>query len=102
MQPVVKHADDVYTEAGAEVAGSLEECVKGADIVLTVSPLSDEQIAALPEAAVVLGMLDPANIEPKLPAYEAKSPRVFFKHRVSTARRVWMCSLPSNPLATAR
>lgn len=50
--------DKAYTEAGAKI-GTIE----GADILLTVGPLGESQIAMLKKGAVVAGMLQPFSVD---------------------------------------
>ncbi|MBT8405219.1 MAG: Re/Si-specific NAD(P)(+) transhydrogenase subunit alpha [Gemmatimonadetes bacterium] len=52
------HADDEYREAGATVA-DFSSVVAGADAVLRVAPPSPDEVAELPEGAVLLGFLSP-------------------------------------------
>jgi len=51
------HHDDSYEEAGCHVGGRDE--VFGADVVTKVAPPSDEEIEALSEGQVLIGLLDP-------------------------------------------
>ena len=90
---------DALKEAGAKVTTSLDVCTKGADIILTVSPLTDEQIAAIPKGKVVVGMLDPNHIGPQLEAYNSKEVAAFSLEllpRISRAQSMDVLSSQSN------
>jgi NAD(P) transhydrogenase subunit alpha len=54
-------ADDAYAEAGATVAGGLGPALGEADVVVSVNPLSVDQAAEVPEGAMVLSFLQPAE-----------------------------------------
>lgn len=54
-------SDAQLTDAGATIVNSAAEAYAGADIALTVEMPSSENIAALPEGSVLVGMLDPLN-----------------------------------------
>lgn len=93
------YSPEELTQAGAVVVDSLAACAEKADIILTVSPLSDEQIAAVPEEAMVLGMLDPNHIEPQLAAYQSKKIAAFALERlprISRAQSMDVLSSQSN------
>lgn len=90
---------DALKEAGAKVTTSQDVCLKGADIVLTVSPLSDEQIAAIPKGKVVVGLLDPSHIKPHISAYNDKNLAAFSLEllpRISRAQSMDVLSSQSN------
>src|SRR5690606_518778 len=53
------HADAAYEAAGATIERDRGALLKGADLVLSVKPLADGDVAALPSGAVLLGMLRP-------------------------------------------
>jgi len=53
------HRDVEYTEAGAELAGSAPETLRGAAVVARVSPPSDAEVTALPEGCALIGFLNP-------------------------------------------
>jgi NAD(P) transhydrogenase subunit alpha len=52
-------SDDEYSAAGAKIAKSDEEAVRGADIVLTVRRPALDLAKAMKKGAAVIGMLDP-------------------------------------------
>ena len=101
---VQQESDGAFTsealkDAGAEVTASEGDCLKDADIILTVSPLSSEQIAAIPKGAIVLGMLDPSNIKPELEAYNSAELSAFSLEllpRISRAQSMDVLSSQSN------
>lgn len=49
--------DDVYTAAGATVAGSRKELFSGADIVLAVNPPAAEDIASMKKEAILISFM---------------------------------------------
>jgi len=51
--------DREYEEAGAEIAGSAEAALEGADLVLMVRPPNDAHIKAMKSGAVIAAMLEP-------------------------------------------
>lgn len=54
-------SDEQLAEAGATLANSAAEAYAGADVALTVEMPSAENIAALPEGSILVGMMDPLN-----------------------------------------
>lgn len=54
-------SDEALAEAGATLTNSAAEAYSGADVALTVEMPSAENIAALPEGSILVGMLDPLN-----------------------------------------
>jgi NAD(P) transhydrogenase subunit alpha len=52
-------SDDAYTEAGASLAASAAEALQGAGMLLHVNPLTGDEIASLPEGAIVVSFLNP-------------------------------------------
>lgn len=54
-------SDEQYAEAGAVLATTAAEAYAGADVALTVEMPSSENVAALPEGSILVGMLDPLN-----------------------------------------
>ncbi len=70
--------DDQYQAAGAEVAASPEEALRGAQIVLKVQrPMNAgegaDEIALLPPGALLIAMLNPYAAREDLAAYAAKN-----------------------------
>jgi NAD(P) transhydrogenase subunit alpha len=53
------HVDAAYEGVGAKVERDRAALLQGADLVLTVKPLDDAAVSALPSGAVLLGMLRP-------------------------------------------
>lgn len=54
-------SDEAYRTAGAIVAPSAAEALKGADITLSVSMPSDATLALIPEGSILVGMLNPLD-----------------------------------------
>ena len=54
-------SDAAFTDAGATVAESAAAAFTGADIIVCVTTPSDEVIAAIPQGAILIGMLNPLD-----------------------------------------
>jgi NAD(P) transhydrogenase subunit alpha len=85
------HRDEAYRNAGATITPDLAACVAGANIVVKVREPSAEEVATLPEGALLLGLLgrgeDPAQVE----RYRARRLGVFSLHmvpRISRAQKM--------------
>ena len=85
------HTDAAYRTAGASIANDFAGCVAGAAAVFKVREPSPEEIAAIPEGALLLGLLgrgeDPAQIE----RYRARRLGVFSLNavpRISRAQKM--------------
>lgn len=70
--------DEAYVAAGAEVASSAQAAMQGAGIVLKVQrPMSAgeglDEIAAIPEGALLIAMLNPYAAREELKTYAAKN-----------------------------
>ena len=64
--------DSDYAAAGAEVTADLAATLSGADILIKVRGPSPEEIAALPAAAIVVGLLNPHLERAELDALAAR------------------------------
>ncbi len=64
--------DADYAAAGAEVTADLAATLSGADILIKVRGPSPEEIAALPAAAIVVGLLNPHLERAELDALAAR------------------------------
>ncbi len=85
------HTDEAYRAAGAAIAADFAACVAGAAAVFKVREPSAAEIAAIPEGALLLGLLgrgeDPAQIE----RYKARKLGVFSLNavpRISRAQKL--------------
>lgn len=90
---------DAFKDAGANIADSTHDCTREADIILTVSPLSEEQLATIPNESIVIGMLDPSHITPQLGAYNEQHLSAFSLEllpRISRAQSMDVLSSQSN------
>ena len=71
------HTDEAYRAAGATIASDFAACVAGAEAVFKVREPSPAEISAIPEGALLLGLLgrgeDPAQID----RYRARKLGVF-------------------------
>jgi NAD(P) transhydrogenase subunit alpha len=63
--------DESYALAGAELAADATAALAGCDVVLRVAPPSDEEIALLPPAALVLSYLRPLDQPERVQALAA-------------------------------
>ncbi len=85
------HTDEAYRAGGATITPDLASCVAGANAVCKVREPSADEIALLPEGALLLGLLgrgeDPAQVE----RYRARRLGVFSLHmvpRISRAQKM--------------
>ena len=81
--------DGDYTAAGADLAGSVEAALKGADVLLKVRGPSPEEIKALKSEAIVVGLLNPHQDRPLLEALAKKGATAFameFVPRITRAQ----------------
>ena len=81
--------DGDYTAAGADLAGSVEAALKGADVLLKVRGPSPEEIKALKSEAIVVGLLNPHQDRPLLEALAKKNVTAFameFVPRITRAQ----------------
>lgn len=69
--------DDDYQEMGAKIVASAGEALDGADIILKVRQPDGEQIAAMKDGALVIGMLDPYGDKGHIEALAAKNIKAF-------------------------
>jgi len=66
-------SNDAYKDAGATVSKSLSKCTEGADIILKVRPPESDEIAAIPEGAMLIGMLEPYTAQSYFNMYALKN-----------------------------
>jgi NAD(P) transhydrogenase subunit alpha len=71
------HIDDAYRAAGATIAGDFASCVAGAQAVFKVREPSPEEIAAIPEGALLLGLLGRGEDAAQIERYRARRLGVF-------------------------
>jgi H+-translocating NAD(P) transhydrogenase subunit alpha len=65
------HSDDEYKQGGAEIAADAKSAMAGATVVVKVQAPTDEEVAALPENAILISLLNPlagADLAKKLSA----------------------------------
>jgi len=85
------HADEAYRTAGATIAPSFAACVQGAEAVLKVREPSPGEIAAIPEEALLLGLLGRGENTDQIERYRARRLGVFSLHavpRISRAQKM--------------
>jgi NAD(P) transhydrogenase subunit alpha len=81
--------DADYVAAGASLAAGLTEALSNADVVLKVRAPTDEEVAALKPAAIVIGLLNPFIDREALKALAAKGASAFameFVPRITRAQ----------------
>jgi NAD(P) transhydrogenase subunit alpha len=91
--------DADFAGAGATIAKNAGEALSGADVMLTVRPPTDEEIAALKSGAIVAGMLDAFNNRPLLDVLAAKGVSAFameFVPRITRAQVMDVLSSQAN------
>src|SRR5256714_1225773 len=85
------HTDEAYRTAGATLAPSFAPCVAGAGAVLKVREPSADEIAAIPEGALLLGLLGRGEDSAQIERYRARRLGVFSLHavpRISRAQKM--------------
>lgn len=55
------YPDELYTGAGATIAGGRAELLNGADIVLSVQPPTVADVEQLPEGTILVGFMNPSG-----------------------------------------
>jgi H+-translocating NAD(P) transhydrogenase subunit alpha len=99
FQPVVEtgaglaagHTDEAYTAAGASIAPDFAACVAGTAAVFKVREPSAAEIAAIPEGALLLGLLGRGENAEQLERYRARKLGVFSLHalpRITRAQKM--------------
>jgi NAD(P) transhydrogenase subunit alpha len=92
-------SDAAFAEAGAQVADSAKEAYAGADVVLCVNLPSDEQIAVMPQGAILVGMLAPLDSMTDYTALNRQSLHAYAMEllpRISRAQSMDVLSSQSN------
>jgi NAD(P) transhydrogenase subunit alpha len=92
-------ADSAYEAAGASVAASAAEAFNGADIVLCVDMPDDKTIGALPEGAILIGMMNPLDPRTDFSALNKRSIHAYAMEllpRISRAQSMDVLSSQSN------
>ena len=92
--------DAAFTEAGASIAGSAAEAANGADIVFKVRRPEKDEIAALPDGAALIALMEPfAYPAEELAALNAKKIAALsmeFTPRITRAQSMDALSSQSN------
>ena len=81
------HTDEAYRTAGAQIANDFASCVAGADAVFKVREPSPEEIAAIPEGALLLGLLGRGEDAAQIERYRARKLGVFSLNAVPRISR---------------
>ena len=71
------HTDDAYRAAGATIANDFASCVAGTAAVFKVREPSPSEIAAIPEGALLLGLLGRGEDAAQIERYRARRLGVF-------------------------
>ena len=85
------HTDEAYRNAGAAIANDFGSCVAGAQAVFKVREPSPQEIAAIPEGALLLGLLGRGEDAEQMARYRAKRLGVFSLNalpRISRAQKM--------------
>ena len=92
-------ADSAYEAAGATIAANAADAYNGADIVLCVDTPDDAGIHAIPEGAVLVGMMNPLDPKTDFSALNKRSIHAYameFLPRISRAQSMDVLSSQSN------
>ncbi|MCP5082534.1 MAG: Re/Si-specific NAD(P)(+) transhydrogenase subunit alpha [Alphaproteobacteria bacterium] len=92
-------SDDAYAEAGAKMAKTAAETVKGADVVFTVRRPDAETLKAIDKSALLIGALDPWGDKKALDALAKTGITAFameFMPRITRAQSMDVLSSQSN------
>ncbi len=92
-------SDAAYEAAGATLAANAAEAYAGADIVLCVDTPDDKNIAAIPEGAVLVGMMNPLDPKTSFYALNQRSIHAYAMEllpRISRAQSMDVLSSQSN------
>lgn len=90
------HPDAQYTDVGAQVKGDVAATLDAAEAVLRVGKPTGDEIAALPEGAILIGYLDPLTDETTAQALAARKISAFAMESIPrTTRAQSMDSLSS-------
>ena len=92
-------ADSAYEAAGASLANSAADAYAGADIILCVDTPDATGIAAIPEGAILVGMMNPLDPATSFAALNARSIHAYameFLPRISRAQSMDVLSSQSN------
>lgn len=92
--------DSAYEEAGASIATDAAAAVQGADIVFKVRGPEEGEIAALPDGAALIALMEPFAMDPKviagLNAKKIASLSMEFTPRITRAQSMDALSSQSN------
>ncbi len=91
--------DADYAAAGAEIAKTAKDAVKGAAIVLKVRRPAEAEVKALPKGALVIGVMDPHGNEVALSGLAAQGVSAFameFMPRITRAQVMDVLSSQAN------
>ena len=95
------HTDDAYRTAGATIANDFAGCVAGAQAVFKVREPSPEEIAAIPEGALLLGLLGRGEDAAQIDRYRARRLGVFSLNAVPRISRAQKMDALSSMAAVA-
>src|SRR5262249_44331830 len=85
------HPDDAYRAAGAAIANDFATCVAGAQAVFKVREPSPAEVAAIPEGALLLGLLGRGEDQTQMQLYRTRRLGVFSLNalpRISRAQKM--------------
>ncbi|MCB1526785.1 MAG: Re/Si-specific NAD(P)(+) transhydrogenase subunit alpha [Hyphomicrobiaceae bacterium] len=91
--------DDMYKAQGAEIVGSANEALNGADILIKVRRPSSEEVSQLKDGALVIANLQPFDDRPGLEALAGNKATLFsmeFMPRITRAQSMDVLSSQAN------
>lgn len=92
-------SDDAFAAAGAQIAPDTRAALEGASLLLCVQPADDADLEALPEGAMIAGMLDPHGQSARFDTYNRRRLSTFSLEllpRISRAQAMDVLSSQSN------
>ena len=95
------HTDDAYRAAGATITNDFAGCVAGAQAVFKVREPSPDEIAAIPEGALLLGLLGRGEDAAQIDRYRARRLGVFSLNAVPRISRAQKMDALSSMAAVA-
>ena len=89
-------SDATLKDAGATIAASAKKACEGADVVLCVQAPDDKKLEAIPDSALLVGMLAPLDPDSDLSRYPMQTFAMEMLPRISRAQSMDVLSSQSN------
>ena len=93
------YTDQAFKDAGADIANSAADAIKGADLLAKVRRPSPSEIDRLPSGLTIIGLLDPFSLGDAIEAFNKKSLNMLsmeFTPRITRAQSMDALSSQSN------